>query len=160
MSKFLLNLLVQISKALVYSKIKFYSEKNFPHHFWPIRPFGPATALSLFFPTSRFPSPPPLGLGLPADPAHPHGPIGHLLPPPAPMSGTHDAAAGRPRAASTVAPSPPPEEKKTAASIPIISPINRRHFPSSITGNRHLQRWPLKLLQRWSLKTLDLASAL
>jgi hypothetical protein len=30
MSKFLLNLLLQISKALVYSKIKFYSEKNFP----------------------------------------------------------------------------------------------------------------------------------
>jgi hypothetical protein len=29
MSKFLLNLLVQISKALVYLKIKFYSEKNF-----------------------------------------------------------------------------------------------------------------------------------
>jgi hypothetical protein len=38
MSKFLLNLLVQISKALVYSKIKFYSEKNFPRHFRPIRP--------------------------------------------------------------------------------------------------------------------------
>jgi hypothetical protein len=30
MSKFLLNLLVQISKALVYSKIKFYSEIIFP----------------------------------------------------------------------------------------------------------------------------------
>jgi hypothetical protein len=39
-----------------------------------------------------------------------------------------------------------------AASIPIISPITRRHFPSSIIGNRRLQRRPLKLLQRRSLK--------
>jgi hypothetical protein len=30
MSKFLLNILVQISKALVYSKIQFYSKRNFP----------------------------------------------------------------------------------------------------------------------------------
>jgi hypothetical protein len=35
MLKFLLNLLVQISKALVYSKIKFYSKKNFPVTFGP-----------------------------------------------------------------------------------------------------------------------------
>jgi hypothetical protein len=35
MSKFLLNLLVQILKALVYSKIKFYSEKNFLVTFGP-----------------------------------------------------------------------------------------------------------------------------
>jgi hypothetical protein len=35
MSKFLINLLVQISKALVYSKIKFYSEKNFSVAFGP-----------------------------------------------------------------------------------------------------------------------------
>jgi hypothetical protein len=74
MSKFLLNLLVQISKALVYSKIKFYSEKNFPRHFRPIRPFGPVS----FFLPADFPSPFPLGLGLPAGPAHPHGPTGHL----------------------------------------------------------------------------------
>jgi hypothetical protein len=39
---------------------------------------------------------------------------------------------GRPRR-------PPPDEKKTAASIPLHSPINRRHSPSSNTGNRHLQ---------------------
>jgi hypothetical protein len=35
MSKFLPNLLVQIFKVLVYSKIKFYSEKNFPVTFGP-----------------------------------------------------------------------------------------------------------------------------
>jgi hypothetical protein len=73
MSKFLLNLLVQISKALVYSKIKFYLEKNFPGHFRPIRPFG-----SVSFFLGRFSLPFPLGLGLPAGPAHPHGPTGHL----------------------------------------------------------------------------------
>jgi hypothetical protein len=37
-SKFLLNLLVQISKALVYSKIHFLSEKNFSSTFGPIGP--------------------------------------------------------------------------------------------------------------------------
>jgi hypothetical protein len=115
---------------------------------------------SLFFLPADFPSPPPLGLGLPAGPAQPNGPTGHLLPPLAPTPGAHGVAAGRPRAASTVAPMPPPEEKKMAASIPIICPITRRHFPSSITGNRRLQRRPLKLLQRQSLKTLGLASAL
>jgi hypothetical protein len=155
MSKFFLNLLVQISKALVYSKIKFYSEKNFPRHFRPTRPSGP-----VFFLPADFPSPPPLGLDLPAGLAHLHGSTGHLLPPPAPTQGAHGAATGRPRAASTVAPTPPPEEKKMTASIPIISPITRRHFPSSITGNWHLQRQPLKLLQCRSLKTLGLTSAL
>jgi hypothetical protein len=57
MSKLLLNYLVQISKAWVYSKIKFYSEKNFFRRFRPIRPFGPAAAHFLFFSTSRFPPP-------------------------------------------------------------------------------------------------------
>jgi hypothetical protein len=60
MSKFLLNLLVQISKAMVYSKIKFYSEKNFSRHFWPLRPFGPAVAHSFF---SFQPAAPPLPTG-------------------------------------------------------------------------------------------------
>jgi hypothetical protein len=92
MSKFLLNLLLQISKDLVYSKIKFYSEKNF------FVTFGPAAAHFLFFSTSRF-APFPLGLGLSAGPAHPHGPTDRLLPPPAPEPSEHDAAAGQPRAA-------------------------------------------------------------
>jgi hypothetical protein len=67
MSKFLLNLLVQISKALVYSKIKFYSEKNFSVA------FGPAMAHS-FFLLSNWPLPlSPLGLGLSAGPSRPLG---------------------------------------------------------------------------------------
>jgi hypothetical protein len=74
MSKFLLNLLVQISKALVYSKIKFYSEKNFSPSHSAIRPFGPVS----FFLPADFSLPVPLALGLPTGPAHPHGPTGHL----------------------------------------------------------------------------------
>jgi hypothetical protein len=51
-SKFLLNLLVQISKALLYSNIQFLSENNFSSTFGPIgpvasrpiRPFWPRAA--------------------------------------------------------------------------------------------------------------------
>jgi hypothetical protein len=125
MSKFLLNLLLQISKALVYSKIKFYSEKNFPH-FWPNRPssqpahpdFWPSR--SLYFPFQ--PGVPPL----PTGPRPLHRPS-------RPPSSSSRRPHGRPRC-------PPPEEKKqTAGSIPLHSPINQRHSPSSNTSNWHLQ---------------------
>jgi hypothetical protein len=116
----------------------FKNQILFEKEFSPSLSAHPAFRPSLFFLPADFPSPPPLGLGLPAGPAHPHGPTGHLLPPPAPTP-------------AGLAP-PPPEEKKMAASIPIISPITRYHFPSSITGNRRLQRQ--------SLKTLGHASAL
>jgi hypothetical protein len=58
MSKSLLNLLVQISKAMVYSKIKFYSQKNFSSLSAQSaqRPAGPVVA-HLFFLTGRSPSP-------------------------------------------------------------------------------------------------------
>jgi hypothetical protein len=44
MSKFLLNLLVQISKALVYSKIQFLFKKEFSSDFGPSGPAPPALA--------------------------------------------------------------------------------------------------------------------
>jgi hypothetical protein len=44
MSKFLLNLLVQISKAVVYSKIQFLFEKEFSSDFGPSGPAPPALA--------------------------------------------------------------------------------------------------------------------
>jgi hypothetical protein len=44
MSKFLLNLLVQISKALVYSKIQFLFEKEFSSDFGPPGPASPVLA--------------------------------------------------------------------------------------------------------------------
>jgi hypothetical protein len=143
MSKFLLNLLVQISKALVYSKIKFYSENFFPH-FRPNRP-------------SSQPAHPEFR------PSSPNGPTGHLLPLPAPEPNAQGAAAGLPRTAPTVDPDALHRKKKMATSIPLHSPINRRHSPFSNTGNRRLQTGPLKLLQHRPLKALGLphlASAL
>jgi hypothetical protein len=44
MSKFLLNLLVKISKALVYSKIQFLFENEFSSDFSPSGPAPPALA--------------------------------------------------------------------------------------------------------------------
>jgi hypothetical protein len=150
MSKFLLNFLVQISKALVYSKIKFYSEKNFPRHFWPsllffYRPMFPplphwASASRPAQPTARPNRPPSSSSRTDAG-----GARRYRRPASRRLHGRPDASTGR---------------KEMAASIPIISPITRHHFPSSITGNRRLQRRPLMLLQRRSLKTLVLASAL
>jgi hypothetical protein len=46
MSKFLLNLLLQISKALVNSKIQFLFEKNFSSEFSPPGPASPVLARS------------------------------------------------------------------------------------------------------------------
>jgi hypothetical protein len=160
MSKFLLNLLVQISKALVYSKIKFYSKKNFPCHFQPIRPFRPSHGPLSFF--SNWPIfLPPLhwaSASRPVQPTRTAQPATFFFLPhqsrarPAPPAGL------APPPGST--PTPPLEEKKMAASIPFISPLLDVVSPSSITGNRRLQRWPLRLLQRRPLKTLGLASAL
>jgi hypothetical protein len=128
MSKFLLNLLVQISKALVYSKIKFYSEKKIS----PSLPAYPAFSAQprpslFFFQPANFPSP-PLGLGLPAGPAHPHGPIGHLLLPPTPEPSA-PYAAGRPRAAPRVDPDTSTERKENDRINPLHSPITRHRFP-------------------------------
>jgi hypothetical protein len=75
LSKFLLNLLVQISKALVYSKKSiFYSEKNFPSLSAQSaqRPAGPA-ATHLFFFNRPLPLS-PLGLRLSAGPTRCLGP--------------------------------------------------------------------------------------
>jgi hypothetical protein len=133
MSKFLINLL-QISKALIYSKIKFYLENNFPHFGptgpaagRPIRTFGPAT--TLFFPSNR-PSPPsPLGLSLSAGPAHltAQPATFFLLLHRSQMHKTRPPAGLASPARST--PTPSTGRKKTAASIPLHSPINQCHSP-------------------------------
>jgi hypothetical protein len=57
MSKFLLNLLVQIYKALVYSKIKFYSEKNFSVAFDPSGLSAQPRSIFFSFPPAFFPRP-------------------------------------------------------------------------------------------------------
>jgi hypothetical protein len=68
MSKFLLNLLLQISKALVNSKIQFLIQKFFFHT------FGPAdiAAHSAFGPASPLASLPPQAETAPAGPPCPH----------------------------------------------------------------------------------------
>jgi hypothetical protein len=95
MSKFLLNLLLQISKALVYLKIKFLFRNEFSFTFGPIgpaasrpiRPFGPAMAHLFFF---NRPLPlSPLGLGLLASPARPLGPADRASLAPCPIAAAH-----------------------------------------------------------------------
>jgi hypothetical protein len=82
MSKFLLNLLVQISKALIYSKIKFYLKKKFFRRFRPIRPFGLAAAHLFFFQSAAPPLPTrPRPLSRPSSPSRPSQPrAGGALP--------------------------------------------------------------------------------
>jgi hypothetical protein len=109
-SKSLLNLLVQISKAIVNSKILFYLRKEFPLAFgpigpaasWLIRPFGPA------------------------------GLAGLLLPPPTPKQSMQATTADRPRAAPWSAPTTSTEGKKSQRHPSFISPLNGCPLPSSI----------------------------
>jgi hypothetical protein len=63
MSKFLLNLFVQISKALVYSEIQFLIRKGLLLVLGPASVFSPAAAhLHFLSPTGLLPPPSPLGL--------------------------------------------------------------------------------------------------
>jgi hypothetical protein len=91
MSKFLLNFLVQISKALVYTKINFYSEKNSPRHFRPTRPFGPI--FFFFYRPIFLPSPTgPWPHSRPSRPARWWRPA-ELTPPPQEDASSHDTFA-------------------------------------------------------------------
>ncbi len=72
MSKFLLNLLLQISKALLYSKIKFLFRKEFSFTFGPIGPAAsrPSHGPLVFFQPTAPPLPTgPQPLGRPSRPA-------------------------------------------------------------------------------------------
>jgi hypothetical protein len=53
MSKFLLNLLVQNSKALVYSKIQFFIRKGISFNFRPNRPSGQPAYPAFLAPSSQ-----------------------------------------------------------------------------------------------------------
>jgi hypothetical protein len=89
----------------------FKNQILFGKEFSPSLSAHPAFRPSLLFFTGRFSLPFPLGLGLSARPAHRTAQPATFLLPPALQPGAHGTAAGRPRAASTVAPTPPPEEK-------------------------------------------------
>jgi hypothetical protein len=128
MSKLLLNLLVQISKAFIYSKIQILFRNNSPR--LSAHPaFRPSRGPFLFFPTGQFSLPSPLGLDLSAGPAHHHGPTGHRSSSSFRTEAKHGTATGWSRAASTVAPTSPPEEKNGRIYFPFISPINQHHPP-------------------------------
>jgi hypothetical protein len=120
--------------------------KEFSRHFQPIQPFGPAAAHFFSFQPAIFlPPPSPLGLGLSASPAHPHGPTGHLLLPPAPEASAYGAA-DRPRAAPTIDLDASTGRKKRPHQSRFIPPLIGAISLSSITGNRCLQPGPLKAL--------------
>jgi hypothetical protein len=120
----------------------------------PIRNFSPATALLFLQPAI----PPPFPTGpRPLDrPSSPHGPTGHLLPPPASEPVAQGAATGRPCAAPTVDPDASTERKKWPHQSPFIPPLINTIPPlqSPVTGA--FNPGPLKLLQCRPLKALGL----
>jgi hypothetical protein len=132
MSKFFLNLLVQISKALVYSKINFYSEKNSPRNFRPTRPFGP---IFFFFYRPIF-LPSPTGPRPSSRPSPPHAffllphrcrtrtalPPTGLAPPPWSPRRSHRKR----KMAASISPSFP---QLIGAILPLFNPGNRRLQP-------------------------------
>jgi hypothetical protein len=155
MSKFLRNLLLQISKVLVYSKIKFYSEKNFPHlrpnrpsASWPIRTFGPAA--TLFFAFQKVVPPLPTG----------PRPLGRPNRPPSSSCCTGAGHTRRRRRPASRHPHGRPrclhQKKKWLHQSPFIPPLIGAipPFQSPVTGAFNLG--PLKLLQRRPLKALGL----
>jgi hypothetical protein len=79
---------------------------------------------SFFFQPADFPSPPPLGLDLPASRAHHHGPIGHRSSSSSRTEAKHGASTGR---------------EKRPHLIPLHPPINRHHSPLFNPRNWRLQ---------------------
>jgi hypothetical protein len=149
---------VQISKALVYSKIKFYSEKNFSVTFGPsgLSAHFFSFQLAVFLPPQHWAS-----ASRPAQPTLTAQPTTFIFLPHRSQARTVPPAGLAPPPRST--PTPPPEEKKWPHQSPFIPPLIGAISPSSITDNRRLQPGPLKLLQRRPLKVLGLprlASAL
>jgi hypothetical protein len=151
MSKFLLNLLVQIFKALVYSKIKFYSEKNFPVTFGPSGLSAQPRPIFFLF-NHPFPPPLPTGprpLGQPSPTSRPNRPPSSSSRTGAKRARSHRSASrrphGRPRRLHR-------KKKKWPHQSPFIPQLISAISPSSKTDNRCLQLGPLKLLQRRPLK--------
>jgi hypothetical protein len=112
----------------------FFQKRIFPITFGPSSLSAQPRPSLFFFQPADFPSPPPLGLGLPAGPAHPHGPTGQLLLPPTPETSA-PSAAGRPRAAPRVDPDTSTGRKENNRINPLHSPITRCRFP--LFNNRY-----------------------
>jgi hypothetical protein len=98
--------------------------KEFSRHFRPIRPFGSF----FFFSTGRFLHPPPhwVSASRPAQPTLTAQPATFFFLPHQSQARTALPAGLAPPPRLTL--TPPPAEKM-AASVPLHSPINQRHFP-------------------------------
>jgi hypothetical protein len=89
----------------------FKNQILFGKEFSPSLSAHPAFRPSLFFLPADFLSPSHWASAFQPAQSTRTAQLATFLLPPAPKPGAHGAAAGRPRAASTVAPTPPPEEK-------------------------------------------------
>jgi hypothetical protein len=120
MSKFLLNLLLQISKALVYSKIKFLFGKEFSFTFGPIGPAASRTSRGplVFFPLAAPLS--PLGLSLSAGISRPLGLADRTSVEPCPIAASHS----KKRKPQKL---PSPSSSSTIATWPRPLPASCRH---------------------------------
>jgi hypothetical protein len=143
-SKFLRNILVQISKALVNLKIQFYFERIFLSASGPVGPTAPPTC-SAFWPSGLQPNP---SSGEHAEPAHRLWiPFPSLLQP--------ELTLAPPPPRCPIAPSVPPLSPTDAMEPqrPALPPPNSTpHQLNAITpppplesGNQHLQAEALKL---------------
>jgi hypothetical protein len=100
----------------------FKNQILFRKEFFPSLLAHPAFQPSLFF-SGRISLPSPTGSRPPGRPSPPHGPIGHLLPPPTLTPGAHGATVGRPRAASTVTRRLHRKERKQSHQSPSFPPL-------------------------------------
>jgi hypothetical protein len=149
MSKFLLNLLLQISKALVYSKIKILFRKEFSFTFGPI---GPVASRPRHGPLVFQPATPPLptGLSLSAGPAHRLGPADRASVAPCPIAASHSRKhiSGKPpslhecilrrksaTSAQPISASPATTPPPTGLGLP-VGPNRPAHLASQLLGPR------------------------
>jgi hypothetical protein len=125
MSKFLLNLLVQISKSLAYSKIQFFIRKEILFNFRPNRPSGQPAHPAFRPRVAREPKPVHPAFwpraARQAEPAH----QAHSFPPPPSPSSLHAPAAPLP-------PLAPPHHGRCAAPLPHYG-ATAMNMPPSLT---------------------------
>jgi hypothetical protein len=157
MSKFILNLLVQISKALVYSTVQFFIRKGISFNFWPNRPSGQPAHSAFLAPSSQAGRVPPSPFSLPhragSAAASSRATAVPWTPPFLPCHG----------AATVAQPLTPPSS--IGCNSPLLHSSNSSHeganyhrrppFPAAPPPSRPYKRVPAL---RWSTSPLHLAS--
>jgi hypothetical protein len=122
MSKFLLNLLLQISKICQKFKFQTKFERILFLELWPISNFWPSRGYLPSSPTGSL-SPSPLGLSFPVDPARPASPLTAAQAPPDFLLPQDKADRVPPPACAAPRRSPPPSASKIAEAL------TPHHFP-------------------------------